>query len=510
MVAGPLQSRDDLGAAWFDWAATAGSAGEYAVQEGLLQAVPEGMEHLAEAVVVQRAAALIVLDRPQEARDVLRELGVHSGEDPRAASWPEVVSAAADAALGDDDAFGWLLAAATGHGSQAAPRFATELVAAAAESRDDLDVADDAWLHLAQDHHIDHPLARSRYVEALVHSRLREAPWLALGSLMAAAGADFVELDPPVADDPRPLLEAAERLDRRGDTAGARLLLRSVDRQAPRQPAIRRAIAVRRPAGTLWYWAAATLAALAVLALGAAVSTLIPTGQVAGLLGLVAVYAWTRAVPLPGFTRSESQVWRGLGALRFDEDAREVTTATGDHNGWYGLAGILGATIGIVLCAVYLDDIAQRFGAGTLWAYSTGGALTWGVTVTAFATLGYLGARNGHRRGLRKLANRRRIARHNVDYALARRCQCWQRASLTGAFALAYSATHLVGEVDEAPEPARTHLKNLAGAAMARCPVTATLWLCGPFGRYDRFLALRGGAPIKHESNVPESSQGYL
>lgn len=176
--------------------------------------------------------------------------------------------------------------------------------------------------------------------------------------------------------DPSPTLWAAHALADQGDSAGARLLLRTVARVAP-APALDEMAAHLRPPGAARHRATVvTCVVLAVALLASAVVAALVRGDQAAagmlLLGsitpaLVVKDRWTRHVRMPGLTLQESRLWRSLDALRpGDVDVlftmgdgrlrRAITDLSDpgkqrertDRSGWVGLAGVVGAVLGMV------------------------------------------------------------------------------------------------------------------------------------------------------------------
>ncbi len=172
-------------------------------------------------------------------------------------SFPAQVLAACRAAIGDEPAYRWLYAAAGGLRN----RPVAYLLAVAASGRDD-HTADTAWMVLGRTHKVHTPAVISRHGTAFTARRGRQDPRKALVRVAVAAFA-FDRLDPPVDHEPAPVLASAAELWRRGDTAGARLLLHTVAARLPSTPALDAAepqlapaVAIRRyrAAVRVWRW----------------------------------------------------------------------------------------------------------------------------------------------------------------------------------------------------------------------------------------------------------------
>ncbi|KQT96595.1 hypothetical protein ASG53_16080 [Sanguibacter sp. Leaf3] len=176
--------------------------------------------------------------------------------------------------------------------------------------------------------------------------------------------------------DPWPTLWAANALAEQGDDAGARLLLRTVARVAP-DPALDEMAARLRPPGAARQRAAVVtcvVLAAVLLASGAVVALVRGDQAAAGALltasigpALVVKDRWARHVRIPGLTLQESRLWRSLEALHpgdvdvlftmGDGHLRRAITdlsdpgkqrETTDRSGWVGLAGVVGAVLGMV------------------------------------------------------------------------------------------------------------------------------------------------------------------
>lgn len=175
-------------------------------------------------------------------------------------------------------------------------------------------------------------------------------------------------------------LQAAHFLVHCGDPAGARLLLRAAARVAPDHVLDDAADHFRPPGAALRRVAVVAFVVLAVGLLVTAVVTaadsdadIVVRVLVHGSVVLVPIgrVAWVRHVRLPGLTLQESRLWRSLGALRpgdisdlyvlGDGRLRRATTDSRstraqrrlagekpDISGWVGLAGVLGAVLGMV------------------------------------------------------------------------------------------------------------------------------------------------------------------
>lgn len=211
-------------------------------------------------------------------------------------------------------------------------------------------------------------------VIALMLGRDRDGDASALDSAVGVAVGRHLASRSPW--DPSPTLWAADALARQGDDAGARLLLRTVARVAP-DPALDQMAAHLRPPGAARRRAAVVTCVVLAVALlaSAAVAALLRGDQMTAVMLLVGSITpalvvrdrWARHVRMPGLTSQESRLWRSLEALRpGDVDVlftigdgrlrRAITDLSDpgkqrektDRSGWVGLAGVVGAALGMV------------------------------------------------------------------------------------------------------------------------------------------------------------------
>ena len=215
-------------------------------------------------------------------------------------------------------------------------------------------------------------------VVAAVLGRDRHGGAGSLDGVVGVAAGQLLSSTPP--NDSSRTLVAAEDLTRRGDRAGARLLLRAVARVAPHHDLetaldqLRPAAATRRRIALL----ASVMLAVGLLAGGVVAAVVAGADGAAGVLlagsvGLLlaARVAWVRHIPLPGLTLQESRFWRSLGVLGHGDISELSLLADGrlrraiedltapralrhpsdaqrfDSAGWVGLAGVFGAVLGL-------------------------------------------------------------------------------------------------------------------------------------------------------------------
>lgn len=439
------------------------------------------------------AEALVVMGRGGDAADLMRGRGVRPPGPGEAVSWQQALLAAGQAATGDASAWTWLTARTT----DVVPAFRlrlARLVATAAEERGDVGVADAAWAEIPRlIGAVPSSRLAGRVATATVMRRNREAEPRALAAVVADA---LGTLRTAAADDAAALdavLETAERLERRGDVAGARLLLGAARSGLPRDRRVRAALRGLSPRST--FADLARMAVVAAVVAAALVAGVVWHLRVTGLVGAGALAVYLHLTPVRGLTRPESQVWRGLRTLRYDPAVGRADSSGG--SGWYGLAGIGGFVVTFIGLAAALNALGEG-GSWPAWSLSDGGVLVLLASLVAGTAGAVLGARS-----LRHAVGRRRRARHSAGERAraelqAMVCRCWEIDVTWGPDARLYAERHLVGV--PAPSPVRP-----AGGELRRCPVSSIPWLVGPLGTGGRELALRGAL---REVADPQAEQG--
>ncbi|MDQ1654190.1 MAG: hypothetical protein QOI35_3390 [Cryptosporangiaceae bacterium] len=445
---------------------------------------------------VLRARLLLLVGRPADAVEVLRDEAITELPAGARASWPYLVLAASLAATGDMRAYHRLLATA----ARVEPNPAvSHLVAVAAEHTGDTGTADSAWLSILADHGVATPTSVARFAVAAMTSRDRHDFRASVRDVVRTA-ASFRHLDPPLAEDPQPVLDAADALCARGDEAGARLLVRTVTRLNPRIPRLEERLRELTPAdGTRKH----RLVAAALLVGGA---LLIPLGVVAAVLVAVGRQVWIRRVPIPGLDRTDSVTWRTLRHLRFNPSSGTVNGPKEDKRGWYGLAGLAALLVTPFLIDGPMNRLYLALAASPLASIrSTLVASLVVFLLISAAAGGYLAARAAHRQTQSRRTDRRRMAATRQELTLAERCRCWQSNFLTGGFAVTYLRSHLV-PVGDGPIELGGGIRGVVG----RCPQTDTLWLHAPTGSAAPVL-LRGSLPDSpDEEPDPHFAGPYL
>lgn len=440
------------------------------------------------------ARALVLTGRAREAIDVLARAGVvppHAGETPTGA---QAVLAGAHAALGDDDAYLWLL----GLGARMDERFTgwlARLVAAVADARGDGAIAADAWEQVVVHHG---PAAGDgavvRAAASTIQRRERHGSTEALVGTLVSAVQILAHLQRVAAGAPDPAVRVAGLLVERGDVAGARLLLRAWRPLVPRSPEVEALFSRVTPAAARWVSVAQVVGCLALLAGGVALAattdSAAPALAAGALMGL-----WLRYGPVPGFTREEAALDRSLANLRFDPERGVTVHDQNSSRGWYGAAGIAGAIAGFVGAAAF-----SATPTGQEWSMGAGGAVLW-LGVPALAGLAAAwAARFLHVVVLRSAARRRRAADDAARAAAAAACVCWRAAVLVGDVADAYARHHLADG-----GPARFG----GSGRVATCPQTGLPWLTGPLGDDGRWLALRGALPRAESAGEADAGAGF-
>lgn len=493
---------DELVAAWPAWALTAEAVDEPELAHRLwATAPPYGIPP--HEVDLGRARTLLLLGRFREALDGLARMADPTGAIP---GDPErVLLAAAHAGCGDDDAYRFLLQAAR-TGTTATPADHLRLLAVVAEHRGA--IMDAAWARtiLVEFFGVATPTAIAAYAASTVAARDPNGDARAIEATVHTAATALQALHPPIADRPDAVLAATNQLEASGDRAGARLLLRAIDAAAPGVPPVRDAIQRLTPVSKMR--GAALLAVLSFIVAFALVfwlATMLDLRHLRlGGLGALVFALWARTMPLPGFTRAESQAWRGLVTPVQVPGATDGPTVITRNTGLWGLGGVLGASVGIALAILLTAD------GGPLGTSPSGappvvpGGVTWLALIFGLGTCGVLASRALDLRRARRRAARREAAREADLVAAATHCVCGTQTALTGDFAAAYADTHLAPD-RRASNPAIVRAGEGA-ARLARCRSTGALWLNGPLGRGGQWLALAGMPPWATPPNGPARS----
>lgn len=212
------------------WASAAEAADAFAVAVHL-RGLGFGPEPgLASGIVLKLAQDLLLTGRAAQGR---RALVQAYGDLPDLGPLNEqtLTIVACLAATGDDAAYRRLLGVVAVNSAW----LPTYLLGAAAESRGDHDVSDQAWLSVVGNHGFLTSYTFPRWAVAAISRRDRRSRDEAFVSVLRVAqGCGALPHD--LVLDPEPVLAAVTTLVERGDVAGARLLLLAVERGQPPWP----------------------------------------------------------------------------------------------------------------------------------------------------------------------------------------------------------------------------------------------------------------------------------
>lgn len=492
----------DVVASWRGWALAAEGADEPALAHRLWStAPPEALPGWEAELGCVRT--LLVLRRFPEALTRARSLATQVGHRP--GDPVDLMLAAAFAAAGDDAAYDHLLRAARAPQlSLPAPQL-LRVVGAVAEHRGRVQDAAWAWAVLVEHLGVTSPTVAAGFAATLIGARRPDDTADTLLSTVRRAHAALDRLDPHPSTDPTPVLAATARLTDRGDTAGARLLLRAQDVATPGIAALRPVLRVITPTRQMLVRGAA---AGVLLALGIGALMLLRTGAgvrvgTGGIMAL-AVTAWGRSVPLPGLSRRESEVYRvlarggpasgsgspltvGASALLREPAARPGPRR---NTGLWGLGGMLGLVAGLVVAMQLTRPGAVL--ASPDGAASSSTPIVWGVLTLGTGAVGFAAFRAADRILQRRRSVRAAERRRAELAAQAAVCVCLAQPARLGDAAVEYVTRHLAPA-----EPGRHLAAALPGAQVRRCVATRTVWLAGPLGAGDRPLALNGATALR-------------
>ncbi|WP_421734575.1 hypothetical protein [Cellulomonas sp.] len=441
----------------------------------------------------RRAGIAYLRGTPQETVRILGELGMTAvpAEGPQRIE--HVLLLGAQAATGDHPAFARLVALG---GSIPAEHRAWFLyvLAVAAERCGRLEIADDAWRSLAVDVGVSSSLVLSRFLSGWVAGRDTRDADRAMSQVLQAAQA-LRSASPRPWQDASTMRRTVEALDLRGDSAGAALLTAAVGRTSPPDPRLAELAACYRPE--------VRRAPVVVPVVVAAVATLVAAvpGLAAGVALVIMLRSRWRAVP--SLSMTDERVWFGLGAMRFD--ARKVQEGASQQVRSLVVVLVLGGALLAVLASVGLWSAAQEVWPDVPLLVQVA---IWLVPVVVLPAVGgALGQWLLRDADLRAL--RRRDAEHDRQIvAEARRCACWEVASLIGPRADAYVAVHL------RPVSGPDMEVSTAGraATVFACPLSGVRWLATTAESGVSTLLLRGtAAPSAFDgAQQPIGTGGYL
>ena len=486
---------------WRQWATAADDLDEFELALTLLDRSPEGLSD--EFVAVERARLLLMLRRPVDGLAALDQAGIAWASVEGEFNWSDAVRAACQAAARDDESFRWLIwAASVVAGTPQAWRL-TYLIAAAASQRSDQAVADQAWRQLVLEHRIFTRASAAEYAATEVALRDRSDAPAAIATL-AGVATDLESLPTPVTADPGPLLLAVTRLNERGDTAGARLLLTAIAQRNSPSEAIQQALDAVTPAEAMRRHRTKVLLAWLPAPL------LLVVGPLAWLIIFAVRKLWHEQVKIPGFTKTDGHVWRAFREVQYDAGTGKPRLGGHRLTRYHFVGFAVGGFGAMFSIPGALDLVAAVFPAER----SEMGPWSLLAIIVVGATTLIAGCLAGHRveQHLRKRATHARLgAEERRLRTLAAQCDCWQRRALSGRFAAAYWESHLQPVHDA---PALDQVRRVLGtsAAVGACPTTGATWLGGAIGFGGGGLLLRGSGPEKPPTpdSAPRSDGFYL
>ena len=461
------------------WATQADSADEFALVLALASATDDpDPELLARALLCQGdpTAALSVLGSPSDP--------LPSADASFSAR--NLLVAACRAALGDATAYAWLLRSSSLMVDQPRGWFGVDLVAVAADLRNEPEVADRAYRLEAERFGINTPRVAGRLVAAHVAERPTE-DGVAVTRQFAEAATTLERGFHPIAHDPRPTLAAAEALVARGDIPGARLILEFVTRRNHAEGRIAERLAQVSPRSRMRRHSllAATLIAL---------SPLLLVLQAAAMpVGGVLVYSFRRWITIPGLSRTDSVAWRGVRRVQYDRRTGQPASRN-PAGGLLALGAIVGGIVGIIMgyqITSALPKASEGVQATVLLV----------LTVVSAALGGYLADRWSREQSGRARASSRK---QQTEAAVARTgvCRCWETSSLVDDVATAYADRHLRG-AGFADEWRQTSAALGRRTLILTCPQMGTPWLVATLTDEGAVLALRGPAPASETQSAP-------
>lgn len=459
------------------WREAAIQMGEFGAGASLAEVVPA--DRTDRNVAGRVALDQVLAGRWEAAAQTLAQAGVTRPEpEPRLA---DLALAATHAAKGDDDAYRWLTSMA------ADEPWVQAVVAVVADVRGEQERADALWLAGHDSGAVTMPW--NRLVTATILERNRHD----LDSISAAVVAAVVLIGR--IGGPAEAVEVARNLVARDDKAGARLLLRAYTTLVQRDPRIRAEPARVRPSWHFLPMLSATLVVLGLISFGRVQYV---QGHAMSILATVPFIAMALLprIPIPGLTLPESYLWRAFRFTTWDPDTG--IAVRGQHTGWYGLAGIIGAISGFVVGMVALPAAQAGLGQDRV-AWETSGASF--PTALALAAIGGVVSALVVRRLFTRVEQRRIREQLRQSRLQSGTCHCTSLHALRGMTADDYLRDHLVSrDGSDAPLP---------GCTVVACPQVGVLWLSGPIGMADAHLLLRGAAPEFEETSVGTARDGF-
>jgi len=449
-----------------------------------------------------RARLLLLSGRPAEGLEVLTGLSSSVVEGGGAPTSNDLLTAACRSAMGDANAYQWLLARTSELVASGQGWGPTYLVAGAATGRGDIAIADQAWTALVRRYGVRTGLTVAKAIAADIAVRDQTDPGAVVLTLAESAKA-AESLIHRVELDPQPVLDAASDLERRGDDAGARLLLHLVRRRNPPIPRARMALEAVTPRRDMQIY---RIKVWSVLAVAVCLAPL-------GILGLPLIFvggvAFRRYVRVPGLGPTDSDAWRGLNRVGYDPRTRAPRHGGGSITGLDWLVLTIGAVLGVIGAALTTALLVSVTGVPD--PASLNPLVLIGVWLTGIAAVPILAIL-----ACRGIITRVEVARQRrVDdgllrrrLALASRCDCWQTRALTDAMARAYLARHL-RQAPADPTLKRLHEQLAGTTTFAACPETGALWLAVGESPEGAVLLLRGPVSAPATQEESDSQAGF-
>jgi hypothetical protein len=431
-------------------------------------------------IVLKRAQDFLFTGHAPEAFRVLVQLHGVELPDPVPVNEQTLTIVACLAANGDDAAYRRLLSVAAVNRAW----LPTYLLGAAAESRGDKDLSDQAWLSVVTNHGLLTSYTFPRWAVATISRRDRHSRDEAFVSVLTVAqGCSNLPHD--LALDPEPVLATVTSLLERGDEAGARLLLLAIERTQPPVSSLKARQADLRPLGLSAYrWKVAAL-----LGIGLA---LVPFGYLGLILIALGRRLWFSRVRFPGLALVDSQVWRMLATSHTDPSTGVGPLRHQDVNALMALV-VFGAFIaGIPVSVGMLELLAALTGTSVLpegiqvlvWAT---GLITLPVLTLFLLTWG---RRRYQQRRLR-FTRRRARARWASE---ANRCHCLHESVYTDEQALLYAEHHLQPLPLPPAQTSRLQVPDTTTQVLS-CPQTRIRWIALDVTAGRAGLLLRGDIP---------------
>jgi len=516
-----LQTRTGVAAAADAWSVAAGNLDLDDLAVDLLEASMQRPGPLPERAAGRHASLLMMAGRYADALAVLPAdvtLPPPTGDDLER---DHLVQATCRAALGDDGALVWLRQVAPMVSATDWATYMAHCLLRVGDARGDAGLTSAS---LAQLQRLGDRGRRvvPRLAADVIASRPRQAPtgkagrvrWWGSNADQPAAvavkdaagrlrvGTDLLHgASESFVSDPSLVLETADRLRLGGDPQGAALLLHAVNRTNPHVRRIEEALAAYVPPGARGRRRARRGILLALTAVAFLVSGVTGYPVIAIVAGLV-VGATEIFAREPGLDRFATNVLDNYGERAGLRAFWLLPRSVADEEPIGGRRRISPLVLGLVALVLGIlifpaaRDAAAAHGPATSWRTSPGLTCflvwilllpvltTWAVSLLPGRRMGYVVPR---------------LPAADTD------CQCRRWTGLSGTFAFAYAAAHLV-PVATPPvlEPAfRRH--GPLPPSVSSCPVTGAAWLVLTLGPENGKLLLR--SPIGAFPDPPE--QGH-